>query len=77
MRLVNRYFQLRTCSNHVLENRKRPCLLYQIGRCPAPCVYEVPVEEYHRSVDEVTYFLEGKGTDLLDNADVRKAYLGG
>jgi excinuclease ABC subunit C len=66
LRTINRYFQLRTCSDHALENRRRPCLLYQIGRCPAPCVYDVPSEEYHRNVREVVLFLEGKGDELLD-----------
>ena len=42
LRVVNRYFQLRTCTDHVLAHRKRPCILYQIDRCPAPCVYDVP-----------------------------------
>src|SRR4051812_39697680 len=63
LRIINRYFQMRTCSDHALSNRKRPCLLYQIGRCPAPCVYDVPSEEYHRSVQEVVLFLEGKGEE--------------
>ncbi|MCI0574086.1 MAG: excinuclease ABC subunit UvrC [Myxococcaceae bacterium] len=66
LRLVNRYFQLRTCTDHVLHHRSRPCLLHQIGRCPAPCVLEVPREDYHGSVREVLLFLEGRGTELLD-----------
>ncbi|WP_224245864.1 excinuclease ABC subunit UvrC [Hyalangium gracile] len=66
LRLINRYFHLRTCTDHVMANRKRPCLLHQIGRCPAPCVYPVPPEEYRRSVDEVVLFLEGKGSELVD-----------
>jgi excinuclease ABC subunit C len=64
LRIVNRYFQLRTCSDHVLANRKRPCLLYQIGRCPAPCVHPVAHEEYHRNVREVALFLEGRAGEL-------------
>jgi len=64
LRTVNRYFQLRTCSDHVLANRRRPCLLYQIGRCPAPCVHPVSREEYHRNVREVALFLEGRAGEL-------------
>jgi excinuclease ABC subunit C len=66
LRIINRYIQLRTCSDHVLRNRKRPCLLHQIGRCPAPCVYDVSREEYAQSVREVALFLEGRGGELLD-----------
>jgi excinuclease ABC subunit C len=66
LRTINRYFQLRTCSDHVLHHRKRPCLLYQIGRCPAPCVYDVSREDYAQSVREVALFLEGKGNELLE-----------
>jgi excinuclease ABC subunit C len=57
---------LRTCSDHALHNRRRPCLLYQLGRCPAPCVYPVSRDEYGQSVEEVALFLEGRGGELLD-----------
>ncbi|WP_309894960.1 excinuclease ABC subunit UvrC [Archangium sp.] len=66
LRIINRFFHLRTCTDHVLANRKRPCLLHQIGRCPAPCVYPVPEHEYRKSVDEVILFLEGKAGELVD-----------
>jgi excinuclease ABC subunit C len=66
LRIINRYFQLRTCSDHVLHHRRRPCLLHQIGRCPAPCVYDVSREEYAQSVQEVALFLEGRGRELVD-----------
>src|SRR5256885_1670614 len=62
--IVNRYFQLRTCTDSVMTNRRRPCLQYQIKRCPAPCVYNVSQDEYRRSVDEVALFLEGKADEL-------------
>lgn len=67
LRVVNRFFQLRTCSDHVLESRRRPCLLHQIGRCPAPCVYPIEPADYRRNVDAVRLFLEGRGGALIDN----------
>jgi excinuclease ABC subunit C len=67
VRVVNRFFQLRTCSDHVLDSRKRPCLLHQIGRCPAPCVKPIPPGDYGRNVDAVTLFLEGRSEPLLES----------
>jgi len=66
LRLVNRWFQLRTCTDRVLEKRTRPCLLYQIKRCPAPCVFDVPKEEYARNVRETILFLEGREPELVE-----------
>lgn len=71
LRVVNKFFQLRTCTDHVLESRKRPCLLHQIGRCPAPCVFPVVPEDYRRNVDAVTLFLEGRSGPLLDQLKER------
>src|SRR5439155_786550 len=42
-----------------------------IKRCPAPCVYNVPQEEYRRSVDEVALFLEGKADELTGQLQTR------
>ncbi|TMB28594.1 MAG: excinuclease ABC subunit UvrC [Deltaproteobacteria bacterium] len=69
--IVNRHFQLRTCTDQVMANRRRPCLQYQIKRCPAPCVYSVPEEEYQRSVEEVALFLEGKADELQSQLTTR------
>src|ERR1700682_1799853 len=69
--IVNRHFQLRTCTDSVMTNRRRPCLQYQIKRCPAPCVYSVPAEDYQRSVDEVALFLEGKADELTAQLGAR------
>jgi excinuclease ABC subunit C len=66
LRIVNRHFQLRTCTDHVLHNRKRPCLQYQIKRCPGPCVLPVSRDEYGEQVRDVRLFLEGKNDELLD-----------
>lgn len=60
LNVVNRHFQLRTCSDHVLRNRTRPCLQYQIKRCPAPCVYDLSQGEYAENVESVADFLNGR-----------------
>ncbi len=69
--VVNRHFKLRTCTDHVLHSRKRPCLQYQIKRCDAPCVYPVTDEEYGKQVQDVGLFLDGKDDELLKRLDAR------
>ena len=69
--VVNRHFKLRTCTDHVLDSRKRPCLQYQIKRCDAPCVYPVTDEEYGKQVQDVALFLEGKDDELLKRLRAR------
>lgn len=71
LRVVNRHFQLRTCRDSVLYNRTRPCLEYQIGRCPAPCVFEIDRAKYKEGVDDVLMFLEGKGEELVGRLESR------
>src|SRR3954465_7009402 len=71
LRVVNRHFQLRTCTDHVLHNRRRPCLQYQIKRCPAPCVLPAAREQYDEQVRDVRLFLEGKSDELLDRLSAR------
>ena len=66
LRVVNRHFKLRTCSDFVLDHRKRPCLQHQIGRCDAPCVYEVDANAYAEQVRDVALFLAGRHRELID-----------
>jgi excinuclease ABC subunit C len=65
LRVVNRYFKLRTCTDYTLHHRKRPCLQYQIDRCPAPCVYEIETEAYADQVKDVSLFLAGRHRELI------------
>ncbi|MBW8639651.1 excinuclease ABC subunit UvrC [Hoeflea sp. WL0058] len=57
---LQRAFLIRTCTNAMYETRTRPCLLYQIKRCSAPCTGEIDLESYRKLVDEATDFLSGK-----------------
>jgi excinuclease ABC subunit C len=71
LRLVNRHFQLRTCTDSELAARSRPCLQYQIKRCPAPCVFEVDRTRYGEQVDDVAMFLDGRHEELVVLLDER------
>ncbi len=64
LHLVNKHFQLRTCSDTEFASRRRPCLQHQIKRCPAPCVLPVDPRWYAEQVDAVSKFLEGRHDEL-------------
>jgi excinuclease ABC subunit C len=64
LHLVNKHFQLRTCSDVEFASRRRPCLQHQIKRCPAPCVLEVDGAFYREQVDAVAKFLDGRHDEL-------------
>jgi excinuclease ABC subunit C len=57
---LQKAFLLRSCSDAVFENRTRPCLLFQIKRCSAPCTGEIDKEAYNGLVREAEAFLAGK-----------------
>lgn len=64
LHLVNKHWKLRTCTDVEMQSRKRPCLQYQIKRCPAPCVFDVDKEQYGEQVRSVSLFLEGRHDEL-------------
>ncbi len=64
---LQRAFPLRSCTDHVLSHRTRPCLQYQIKRCVAPCVGLSNQTEYARIVDEVRTFLRGRTRDVQES----------
>ncbi len=71
LRQINRFFKLRTCKDTDFRARVRPCLQYQIKRCPAPCVREVDRDEYLAQVDLVGLFLEGRHDELVRDLERR------
>ncbi len=63
---LQKAFLLRNCSNATFESRSRPCLLYQIRRCSAPCTGEISAEDYAASVRDAERFLSGRSTRVQE-----------
>ena len=61
---LQRAFLLRSCSDSYYEARTRPCLLYQIKRCSAPCTGEISEEAYGALVNEALAFLRGESDEV-------------
>ena len=61
---LQKAFLLRSCSNSVFATRTRPCLLYQIKRCSAPCVGRISQEDYVALIEQARVFLSGRSDDV-------------
>ncbi len=73
--LLTKLFPLRQCSDDELKRRTRPCILYSIKRCIAPCVGKCTKIEYNAFVDSTIKFLQGQNKDILNDlyAQMNKA----
>ena len=67
IKMLQKIFLLRVCDETTFKNRKRPCILYQIKRCSAPCVGYVEKKEYKNSVEDAIKFVSGKSREIQKN----------
>ncbi|MDC3104453.1 excinuclease ABC subunit UvrC [Candidatus Pelagibacter bacterium] len=67
IKILQKIFQLRVCDDTVFKNRERPCILYQIKRCSAPCVQHISEKEYRLTVNDAIDFISGKSRRIQKN----------
>ncbi len=66
LKLIHKTFKLRKCQTKELKKRARPCLLFQMDACLAPCCRNVSSDEYQEIVNEVVLFLKGRTPELIE-----------
>jgi excinuclease ABC subunit C len=71
LRLMQKIFPIRQCEDSYYRARSRPCLQHQLGRCLAPCVDEVSIEDYDQQVALAKLFLKGKSSMVIEQLVAR------
>ena len=67
IRLFQNIFKIRTCTDSIFKSRIRPCLLYQIKKCSAPCVKKISQSNYDIDIKNVTKFLSGQTKEVISS----------
>ena len=67
IKILQKIFLLRVCDDTVFKNRERPCILYQIKRCSAPCVGHIGKQDYMSTVNDAIEFISGKSRRIQKN----------
>ncbi len=67
IKILQKIFLLRVCDDTVFKNRERPCILYQIKRCSAPCVGHINEKDYESTVADAIDFISGKSRKIQKN----------
>lgn len=66
LRLIQKIFPIRQCEDSYYRARSRPCLQHQLGRCLAPCVDKVSIDDYQQQVELAKLFLKGKSSMVIE-----------
>lgn len=73
---IRRNFNIRPCK-YKLDKPMRPCIQYQMGRCPGPCAGYISRQDYMKAVDEVVLFLKGERKELFEGLERKMQRLSG
>jgi excinuclease ABC subunit C len=71
LKIVQAFYPVRRCRDAAFRKRKRPCMLFQVGKCLGPCSGEVAEDVYAEVVRELTAFLQGRNEELLKGLALR------
>ena len=77
IKLIDKIFKIRKCKRKNFLKRTRPCINYQMGRCLAPCYFDISEKAYKDMTGEVILFLKGRRNELVAmiKEDIKKASL--
>lgn len=75
LKLIEWLMPMRTCKKKIIANEQndKPCLNYQMGKCPAPCAGKISYTDYQNLVKNVIRFLQGKNQDIVDDLKLKMA----
>jgi excinuclease ABC subunit C len=65
LKLMQQLFPIRKCKESIFRKRKRTCILFELGKCPGPCVIPVDAALYAKTIDQVRDFLTGRDDRVL------------
>jgi excinuclease ABC subunit C len=69
IKILQKSFKLRSCSDLEFKNRKRPCLLFDLKQCSAPCVKYVSQKDYEKQVGDTIKFFQGSQKSIFDKLE--------
>jgi excinuclease ABC subunit C len=69
MRLILKSFPLRRCTTRKFQTRQRPCINFEMGKCPGPCAGRISEQEYGKSVRQLARLLRGEGREMVSELE--------
>ncbi len=74
IKILQKSFKLRSCNDSEFKNRTRPCLLYDLKQCSAPCVSKVDENEYKNQVSDTIKFFQGSQKKIFNKLERQMVY---